>query len=87
MMFSTTVRLEKILLSSGTNPTPSFATSWGDSPMIFFSFNVMVPEEGDNIPMIVLTVVVFPAPFRPSSVANSPLSIVSDKSLRMWLSP
>jgi hypothetical protein len=45
-MFSATVRLAKIPLSSGEKPSPRAATAWVGSPAIDSPLNVMAPAAG-----------------------------------------
>ena len=50
-------------------------------------FHVMRPRRARTTAMIVLSVVVLPAPFRPSRATASPASTVSDTPCSTWLRP
>ena len=51
------------------------------------SFHVMRPRRARTTAMIVLSVVVLPAPFRPSRATASPAPTVSDTPCSTWLRP
>jgi len=48
---------------------------------------VMLPCRGGAIPTMLRSVVVFPAPFRPSTVTTSPSSTDSETPWSAWLCP
>ena len=60
---------------------------YGARPVMSASFHVMRPRRARTTAMIVLSVVVLPAPFRPSSATASPASTVSDTPCSTWLRP
>src|SRR5213593_3689918 len=84
-MFSATVRSAKIPLSSGAQPTPSFAISYVRRPWMDWPRNSIPPARGRRYPMIVRRVVVFPAPFRPTRQTTSRGPTLSDTDRKMWL--
>jgi hypothetical protein len=59
----------------------------GGSPASERPPSVIFPERGGTRPMMLLSVVVLPAPFRPSRQTTSPSATSSERSYRMWLSP
>ena len=85
--FSSTVSAPKIARSSGTSCMPSRAISWGGRPWIGLPSSRMVPLPGDSTPMMLRSVVVLPAPLRPSNATHSCSSTRRETSNRMWLSP
>ena len=70
--FSSTLRLAKIPRSSGQNAMPSRAIRFDGSPIVSVPSKRTEPRRRPTIPMIDLSVVVLPAPLRPSSVTISP---------------
>ena len=48
---------------------------------------VIAPDRALTSPMMALSVVVFPAPFRPSKPTTSPAATSSDTSRRTWTAP
>ena len=70
--FSRTLRLAKIPRSSGQMAMPALAI-WSEAlAMSSLPSNRADPARRSTIPMIDFSVVVLPAPFRPSSVTTSP---------------
>ena len=57
------------------------------SPEISWPSKVIRPPCGGTIPMMLFSVVVFPAPLRPRRATASPCSTRSERPWRMWLSP
>ena len=70
--FSLTEREANIARSSGQNATPCRAMRSIDRPMSSLPSNTTEPTRLRTMPMIAFSVVVLPAPFRPSSVTTSP---------------
>src|ERR1700751_657074 len=70
--FSRTSRLEKIPRSSGQKAMPARAIASDASPVSSRPSRRTEPWRCSAIPMIALSVVVLPTPFRPNSVATSP---------------
>ena len=85
--FSIIVRLGKICRPSGTRPRPRLAVLKLGRPTSSCPSKVIEPPLGLTIPMIELTVVVFPMPLRPSSVATCPASNLRLTPNRAWLEP
>src|SRR5262249_33433478 len=74
-----------IPLSSGAQPTPSMAISRGRRPAMARPASSMRPARGRRKPMIVRSVVVLPAPLRPTGHTTSARPTSSDTARRMWL--
>jgi hypothetical protein len=58
-----------------------------DRPAISSPASFTLPLRGGTQPTIDLSVVVLPAPLRPSSATVSPAPTESETERRMWLSP
>src|SRR5713226_6414399 len=85
--FSSTSRLAKMPRSSGQNAIPERAI-WSEvRPMSSRSSNRTEPWRWPTMPMMDFSVVVLPAPLRPSSVTTSPGSTANVAPCRMWDSP
>src|SRR5438105_3468883 len=85
--FSRTSRLEKIPRSSGQNAMPMRAILSEVVRMMSWLLNVIEPARLPMMPMIDFSVVVLPAPLRPSSVTTSPAFTSKLIPCRMWDSP
>src|SRR6478609_819683 len=85
--FSRTSRLEKIPRSSGQNATPMRAILSEDARMMSWLLNFTEPMRLPMMPMIDFSVVVLPAPLRPSRVTTSPAFTSKLIPCRMWDSP
>src|SRR5581483_737111 len=85
--FSSTLRLEKMPRSSGQNATPSRAMASELAREISLPSNAIAPERLAMMPMIDLSVVVLPAPLRPSSVTTSPSRTSRSTPCSTWDSP
>src|SRR5438876_9357900 len=85
--FSCTFRLEKMPRSSGQMAMPSRAMAFDGSRMISFCTYLMDPSRRPTIPMIDFSVVVLPAPLRPSNVTTSPSVTSNSMPCRMCDSP
>src|SRR4051812_41964041 len=85
--FSSTVRPPKMARSSGTSWTPMPAMADGGRPSMDLPSRRIWPLRGDSTPMIERSVVVLPAPLRPSSATTSPCSTRIDRSNSTWESP
>src|SRR5581483_9000340 len=70
--FSRTSRLAKMPRSSGQNAIPRRGTRYEASRIVSAPSNATEPSRRPTMPMIDFSVVVFPAPLRPSSVTTSP---------------
>src|SRR3954447_16623293 len=73
--------------SSGQNAIPQRAIAFDCSPISSRSSKRTDPVRWPTIPMIDLSVVVLPAPLRPSSVTTSPARTSNVTPCRMWDSP
>jgi hypothetical protein len=75
--------------SSGTIAIPCMTIASGDWPVISAPSKLIRPERtsGGVAPATDRTVVVLPAPLRPSSAQISPSSTCIPSEWRMWLSP
>ena len=73
--------------SSGQNAMPCRAIAFDESPMSSRPSKCTEPERWPTIPMIDLSVVVLPAPLRPSSVTTSPARTSNVTPCRMCDSP
>src|ERR1044072_4939575 len=73
--------------SSGQNARPCRAIAFDESLMSSRPSNCTEPERCPTIPMIDLSVVVLPAPLRPSSVTTSPARTSKVTPCRMCDSP
>src|SRR5882757_7634333 len=85
--FSRTSRLAKIPRSSGQNATPMRAILSEEARMIFWPLKRIEPVRLPMIPITDLSVVVLPAPLRPSSVTTSPAFTLKSMPWRIWDSP
>src|SRR6187200_2328245 len=85
--FSRTFRLEKMPRSSGQIAIPRRAIAFDGNSIVSRPSNRTEPRRCATIPMIDLSVVVFPAPFRPSSVTTSPRRTSNSTPCRMCDSP
>src|SRR5882724_8121416 len=85
--FSWTFRLAKMPRSSGQNATPSRAMRSEESAIVSEPSNLTEPLRRGTIPMIDFSVVVLPAPLRPSSVTTSPRGTSNSTPWRMCDSP
>src|SRR5437667_11732859 len=85
--FSCTFRLEKMPRSSGQMAMPRRAIAFEGSRMISFCSYLIDPSRLPTIPMIDFSVVVLPAPLRPSSVTTSPSATSKSMPCRMCDSP
>src|SRR6266850_2448467 len=85
--FSSTVRLAKIPRSSGQNASPSRAMRFDSRSMSSRPSRRTEPRRRLTMPMIDLSVVVLPAPLRPSSVTISPWRTSKSTPWRMCDSP
>ena len=72
---------------SGDWLMPLATTSWAGVPSRRSPSNQISPSRGRSSPLIVLSVVDFPAPFEPMSVTISPTSMCSEMPLRAWMLP
>src|SRR6185436_11712369 len=73
--------------SSGQNAMPRRAIRSAVSPIVSLPSNATDPARRPTIPMIDLSVVVLPAPLRPSRVTTSPACTCRSTPCRMWDSP
>src|SRR6266850_6448416 len=85
--FSCTLRLEKMPRSSGQIAMPRRAIVFEGSRMISRCSYLIDPSRRPTIPMIDFSVVVLPAPLRPSSVTTSPSRTSKSMPCRMCDSP
>src|SRR3984957_20640134 len=85
--FSRTSRLAKIPRSSGQNAIPIRAILSEEGRMISWSLKRIEPVRLPMMPMIDFSVVVLPAPLRPSNVTTSPAFTLKSMPWRMWDSP
>src|SRR5213078_5047816 len=85
--FSSTLRLAKIPRSSGQNAMPSRAIRFDASRISSVPWNRTLPVRRGTMPRIALSVVVLPAPLRPSSVTSSPARTSRFMPCRMGDSP
>src|SRR6478609_9403995 len=85
--FSRTSRLAKIPRSSGQNAIPIRAILSEVVRMMSWSLNFTEPVRLPMMPMIDFSVVVLPAPLRPSRVTTSPAFTSKLIPCRMWDSP
>src|SRR6185503_10738620 len=85
--FSSTSRLAKMPRSSGQNATPRRAIEFDGSRMVSLPSKRIEPVRFATMPMIDFSVVVLPAPLRPSSVTTSPSAISKSTPCRMCDSP
>src|SRR5665213_3784498 len=85
--FSRTSRLAKIPRSSGQKATPMRAIRSDDARVISRSLKRTDPVRLPMIPITDLSVVVLPAPLRPSSVTTSPALTLKSMPWRIWDSP
>ncbi len=84
-MFSATVRSVKIPPSSGAKPRPRWAISWVRRPWMASPWKTMRPARGRRYPMIARSVVVLPAPLRPTRQTTSRSRTSRETCRRMWL--
>src|SRR2546430_1421893 len=87
MRFSSTLRLAKIPRSSGQNARPSRAMRFEGRRISSAAPKRTEPRRLSTIPITDLSVVVLPAPFRPSSVTTSPVRTSRSTPWRMCDSP
>src|SRR5207249_3567931 len=87
MRFSSTLRLAKIPRSSGQNARPSRAMRFEGRRISSAAPKRTEPRRLSTIPIADLSVVVLPAPFRPSSVTTSPVRTSRSTPWRMCDSP
>src|SRR5689334_8496696 len=85
--FSSTLRLAKIPRSSGQKATPRRAILSLERPMSSLPSWRTDPVRLPTMPMMDLSVVVLPAPLRPSSVTTSPARTSNETPCRTWDSP
>src|ERR1700731_2386815 len=85
--FSRTSRLAKIPRSSGQKATPMRAIRSDVARMISRPSKAIEPVRLPMMPMIDFSVVVLPAPLRPSRVTTSPAFTLKLTPWRMWDSP
>src|SRR3989440_11616029 len=85
--FSFTLRLAKIPRSSGQKAMPRRAMAFAGSRIVSVPANLIEPWRRATIPMIDFSVVVLPAPLRPSSVTTSPSRTSKSMPCRMCDSP
>src|SRR4029453_15807481 len=85
--FSRTSRLAKMPRSSGQKATPSRAMLSEDAREISLPLNCIVPDRLPMMPITDFSVVVLPAPLRPSSVTTSPSFTLKLMPCRMCDSP
>src|ERR1700677_3227433 len=85
--FSRTLRLAKMPRSSGQIATPKRAMRSEARPTVSLPSNFADPLRLPTMPMIDLSVVVLPAPLRPSSVTTSPRRTSKSTPCRMCDSP
>src|SRR3954462_8940211 len=85
--FSLTSRLAKIPRSSGQKATPMRAIRSEEDRMISCPLKRIEPVRLPIIPITDFSVVVLPAPLRPSSVTTSPAFTLKLMPCRMWDSP
>src|SRR5580692_4412737 len=85
--FSRTSRLAKIPRSSGQMAMPWRAILSDDARMVSWPLKRTEPVRLPTIPMIDFSVVVLPAPLRPSSVTTSPASTWKLTPCSTWDSP
>ena len=77
----------KMRRPSGDWEIPIRTTLSVETPSIRLPSNWTVPWRGFSVPMIVLSVVVFPAPLEPISVTISPRSTLSEIPFRARMFP
>src|SRR5438876_11437950 len=85
--FSCTFRLEKMPRSSGQIAMPRRAMAFEGSRMVSVPPSLIDPSRRPTIPMIDFSVVVLPAPLRPSNVTTSPSVTSNSMPCRMCDSP
>ncbi len=85
--FSSTLRLPKIRRSSWTSCMPARAMVWLLRPARSTPSSRTAPVRGVTTPIRLLSVVLLPAPLRPSSATTSLRATRSETSNRMWESP
>src|SRR5688500_10314250 len=85
--FSCTLRLAKMPRSSGQKATPRRATLSAGKRMVSTPENLIEPSRRPTMPITDLSVVVLPAPLRPSSVTTSPSRTSKSMPCRMCDSP
>ena len=73
--------------SSGQNATPSRAILSDDARLMSWPSKRIVPVRLPMMPITDFSVVVLPAPLRPSSVTTSPACTLKLMPCRMWDSP
>ncbi len=87
MRFSSAVILGKSWRPSGTSEMPRSMISWTGSPLICRPFQRMRPAFAAMRPQRVRSVVVFPAPFAPTSDTSCPLATSKETPQRAWAGP
>src|SRR5438067_2974106 len=85
--FCCTFRLEKMPRSSGQMAMPRRAIAFEGNRMSSLCSYLMDPSRRPTMPMIDFSVVVLPAPLRPSSVTTSPSATSNSMPCRMCDSP
>ena len=85
--FSCTLREAKIPRCSGQYPTPNLAILCGAQDIVSSPFIIIEPVRRPTMFMIALSVVLLPAPLRPSSVTSSPRLTTKSIPCKMWDSP
>src|SRR6185295_12337811 len=85
--FSSTFRLAKMARSSGHSAMPSCAIRFDDSATTSVPWKRTEPRRLSTIPITDFSVVVLPAPLRPSSVTTSPPCTSKSTPCRMCDSP
>src|SRR3984957_20619353 len=84
--FSYTERSAKMPRSSGQKPMPARPTMSGRARINSWSRNLTLPVRLGSSPMIAFSVVLLPAPLRPSSVTTSPSRTSKSMPCSTWLS-
>src|SRR5579875_1349108 len=85
--FSSTLIERNRLRPSGTRATPRSTIAAGRHPVIGRPSNTMLPPSARTIPIRVLSVVVFPAPFAPTMLTISPRSTANETPCSALKSP
>ena len=85
--FSSTLRLEKIILPSGTWQSPLATILCAGSPAMGSPKNEMEPDAGRSNPEIVRSVVVLPAPLPPMRVTIAPFGTSREIPERALMAP
>src|SRR5579871_1627887 len=85
--FSNTDSRPKIRRPSGTWTTPRATMPWGGTSVKSWPSRRTVPRCGRSNPLMVLSVVLFPAPFAPIRVTISPSCTSRDTPRSAWMAP